>query len=99
MFEFQYSNQTLGFSLLEVQENEETILERQVLEVVRVIFSSYIKDLGKLMDKPIACILFFATLELNIVDKENKKQDAIHVGQHIDPSMINPSQMQIVIFK
>ncbi len=74
MFEFQHSNQTLGFSLLEVQEKEETILERQVLEVIRVIFSSYTKDLRKLMDKPIACILFFATLELNIVDKEKKNK-------------------------
>jgi len=74
MFEFQHSNQTLGFSLLEFQEKEETILERQVLEVVRVIFSSFIKDLSKLMDKPIACILFFATLELNIVDKEKKNK-------------------------
>jgi hypothetical protein len=62
----------LGFSLLEVQEKEETILERQVLKVVRIMSSSYIKDLGKLMDKIIACILFFATLELNIVDKEKK---------------------------
>jgi len=74
MSEFQHSNQTLGFSLLKVQEKEETILERQVLEVVRVIFSFYIKDLGKLMDKPIACILFFATLELNIVDEEKKNK-------------------------
>jgi len=74
MSEFQHSNQTLGFSLLEVQEKEETILERQVLEVVRVIFSSYTKDLRKLMDKPIASILFFATLELNIVDKEKKNK-------------------------
>jgi hypothetical protein len=74
MSEFQHSNQTLGFSLLEVQEKKETILERQVLEVVQVVFSSYIKYLGKLMDKPITCILFFATLELNIVDKGKKNK-------------------------
>ncbi len=47
--------------------------------------SSYIKDLGKLMDKPIACILFFATLKLNIVEKGKINKNAIHVGQHINP--------------
>jgi len=62
----------LGFSLLKVQEKEKIILERQVLEVVQVMISSYIEDLNKPMDKPIACILFFTTLKLNIVDKENK---------------------------
>jgi len=41
--------------------------------------SSCIEDLGKLVDMLIAFILFLATLELNIVNKE-KKQDAIHVG-------------------
>jgi hypothetical protein len=59
--------------------------------------SSYIEDLGKLMDKPIVYILFFATLELNIVDKENKKK-CDSCGKQINPSLINPSQMQIVIF-
>jgi hypothetical protein len=37
-----------------------------------VMISSYIEDLNKPMDKPIACILFFTTLKLNIVDKEKK---------------------------
>jgi hypothetical protein len=37
------------------------------------------KDLGKLVDKLIALILFLAALELNMVNKE-KKKDAIHVG-------------------
>jgi hypothetical protein len=62
----------LGFLILEVQEEEETILERQVLGVVRVMSSFYTKDLGELMVKPIVCILFLATLELHIDDKEKK---------------------------
>jgi len=62
----------LGFSLLKVQEKEKPILERQVLKVVQVMISSYIEDLNKPMDKPIACILFFTTLKLSIVDKEKK---------------------------
>jgi hypothetical protein len=41
--------------------------------------SFYIEDLRKLMDKLITHILFLATLELNIINKE-KKQDVIHVG-------------------
>jgi hypothetical protein len=36
--------------------------------------SSCIKDLGKLVDKLIVLILFLATLELNIVDKERKNR-------------------------
>jgi len=58
---------------------EETILERQVIEVVLVMNSFCIEDLGKFMDKFITCICFLAALELNIVDRE-KKEDAIHVG-------------------
>jgi hypothetical protein len=42
--------------------------------------SSCIEDLGKLVDKLMANILFLATLELNIVNREEKKHDAIHVG-------------------
>jgi hypothetical protein len=42
--------------------------------------SSCIEDLGKLVDKLIALILFLAALELNIVDREKKKKNAIHVG-------------------
>jgi hypothetical protein len=34
-----------------------------------VMSSSCIEDLGKLVDKLIALILFLATLELNIIDK------------------------------
>jgi protein-arginine kinase activator protein McsA len=34
--------------------------------------SSCIEDLGKLVDKLITFVLFLATLELNIVDKEKK---------------------------
>jgi hypothetical protein len=56
-----------------------------------------IEDLGELVDKLIVDILFLVALELNIVNRE-KKQDAIHVGKHIDPTMINPSQMKIIIF-
>jgi hypothetical protein len=41
--------------------------------------SSCIEDLGKLVDKFMVDILFFARLELNIINKA-KKQDAIHVG-------------------
>jgi hypothetical protein len=58
---------------------KETILEKQVLEVL-VMSSSCTKDLGKFMDKLIIHILFFIALELNIVDKGKKKQYAIHVG-------------------
>jgi len=54
---------------------EETILERQVLEVVLVMSSSCIKDLGKLMGKLImTLILFLTTLELNIIHREKKKE-------------------------
>jgi hypothetical protein len=57
--------------------------------------SSYcIEDLGKLFTH----ILFLAALVLNIVDKEKKKQDAIHAGRQINTIMINPSLMQIIIF-
>jgi hypothetical protein len=59
--------------------------------------SSCIEDLGKLVDKFMVDILFFARLELNIINRE-KKQDTIHVGWHIDMMIINPSQMQIIIF-
>jgi hypothetical protein len=38
-----------------------------------VMSSSYIEDLGKLVDKLITFILFLATLQLNIVDKEKIK--------------------------
>jgi len=41
--------------------------------------SSCIEDLGKLVDKLMVDMLFLATLELNITNKE-KKQDAIYVG-------------------
>jgi len=58
---------------------KKTIIERQVLEVVLVMRSFYIEDLRKLMDKLITHILFLATLELNIINRE-KKQDVIHVG-------------------
>jgi len=58
-----------------------------------VMISSCIEDLGKF----ITHILFLIILELNIVDIKNKL-DAIHVGRHINLTMINPSQMQIVIF-
>jgi hypothetical protein len=51
---------------------EETILERQVLQVVLVMSSSYIEDLGKLMDKLITHIFFLVALELNIVDIEKQ---------------------------
>jgi hypothetical protein len=34
--------------------------------------SSCIEDLGNLVDKLIALIIFLATLELNIIDKEKK---------------------------
>jgi len=43
-----------------------------------VMSSSCIKYLGKLVDKLITFILFLATFELNIIDKE--KKNAIHVG-------------------
>jgi hypothetical protein len=49
---------------------EETILERQVLEAILVMSSSYIEGLRKLMDKLITHILFLASLELNIIDIE-----------------------------
>jgi len=51
---------------------EEMIIERQVLEVVLIMSSSCIEDLGKLMDKFITHILFLVTFELNIIDKEKK---------------------------
>jgi len=38
-----------------------------------VMSSSFIEGFGKLVDKFIALILFLATLELNIVDKEKNK--------------------------
>jgi hypothetical protein len=53
---------------------EETILERQVLEAILVMSSSYIEGLRKLMDKLITHILFLASLELNIIDKKNKNK-------------------------
>jgi hypothetical protein len=59
---------------LEIQEKEEKILERQVLKVVLVMSSSYIEDLGKLVDKLIIDILFLTTLELNIINRERKKR-------------------------
>jgi hypothetical protein len=59
---------------------EETILERQVLEVVLVMSSSCIENLIKLMDKLITRIFFLVALELNIINIKEKKQDAIHVG-------------------
>jgi hypothetical protein len=42
--------------------------------------SSCIEDLRRHVDKLITHILFFTTLELNIIDRGKKKQDAIHVG-------------------
>jgi hypothetical protein len=51
---------------------KKTIIERQVLEVVLVMRSFYIEDLRKLMDKLITHILFLATLELNIINREKK---------------------------
>ncbi len=60
----------LGFFFIRGPRKIYIYIERQVLEVVQVMISFYIEDLGKLMDKHITCILFFATLELNIIDKE-----------------------------
>jgi hypothetical protein len=61
-----------------------------------VMSSSSIEDLNKLMDKLITHMFFLIALELNIVDIIFFK-DAIHVGRPINLTMINPSQMQIII--
>jgi hypothetical protein len=42
---------------------------------------SWVKDLGKIMNKLIIHILFLVALKLNIVNIILKKQDAIHVGR------------------
>jgi hypothetical protein len=39
-----------------------------------------IENLGKFMGKLITHILFLAALELNIIHRERKKQNAIRVG-------------------
>jgi hypothetical protein len=63
------------------------------------MISSYIENLGKLMDKPIACILFFTIVKLNIVDKEKRKKmrfmwDNISI---LPKCKLSSSQMKIAL--